>query len=342
MVQELSGPSPNGPVASLKIPPGRGQLEIRYAGLSLISPERIQYRYQLQGVDPDWVEAGSRRFAHYDALPSGNYHFRVLAGNSDGVWAATPATLHIVILPYFYEAWWFRGLIAGTALALVFGFARYRFNLKLRRKTAEMRRQHALEQERARIAKDLHDDLGSSLTLIAVMGDLAHQDKDGGRVGKMSDIARQAIKSLDEIVWAVNPRNDSLAQLIDYVSGYVVEYLSTARIRCRLDVPDQLPPHTLSSNIRYNILLVIKEALQNIVKHARANEVRQCVTVSPRQLRIVLSDNGCGFASAPDDALADGLRNMRQRMADIGGSFRLDSRPGIGTEIILELPFPTP
>ena len=247
VAREISGPLTNGTMAFLEIPPGHVQLEFRYAGLSLVSPERVQYRYQLEGEDPGWVEAGTRRFAHYGALPSGTYRFRVTACNSDGVWGEFPVALKIRILPHVYETWWFRGLAGCSALALIVAGTRYRFNLKLRRKTEEMERCHAIERERARIAKDIHDDLGSSLTLIAVTGDLANQDRDGDRVKKMSVTARQAIKSLDEIVWAVNPRNDNLVQLIDYVCGYAVDYLNAARIRCRLDVPDQLPPQDLSS-----------------------------------------------------------------------------------------------
>jgi signal transduction histidine kinase/ligand-binding sensor domain-containing protein len=338
-VRELAGGLTNGLFASLEIPPGRGQLEFRYAGLSLVSPERVQYRYQLVGEDRDWVEAGSRRFATYGALPSGKYCFEVTACNSDGIWGVAAARLQIKILPYFYETWWFQGLAAAGVIGLVFGLARFRFNLKLRRKTEELERRNALERERARIAKDIHDDLGSSLTLIAVMGDLAHQDKDSDRVTKMSVTAREAIKSLDEIVWAVNPRNDSLAHLVEYVCGYGVDYLTAARIRCRVDVPDEVPAQDLSSQIRYNIFLVVKEALQNIVKHARAEEVRQCVSVTPERLKIVISDNGRGFAAAPEDALADGLRNMRQRMSDIGGSLTISSAVGSGTEITLEFPF---
>jgi signal transduction histidine kinase/ligand-binding sensor domain-containing protein len=339
-VREISGPQTNGTVAYLEIPPGQVQLEFQYAGLSLVSPERVQYRYQLEGADHDWVAAGTRRIAHYGALPSGTYRFRVTACNSDGVWAESPVSLKIKILPHFYETWCFQGLAFCSAMGLVFGGVRYRFNLKLRRKTEEMDRRHALERERARIARDIHDDLGSSLTLIAVMGDLADQDKDGDRVKKMSVTARQAIKSLDEIVWAVNPRNDKLVQLIDYICGYAVDYLNAAHIRCRMDVPEQMPAHDLSSNIRYNIFLVVKEALQNVVKHSGANEVRLCVSITPAGLEMVISDNGRGFGMAPDDALADGLRNMRQRMNDIGGGFEIHSEAGAGTAVTLNFPLP--
>jgi signal transduction histidine kinase len=264
----------------------------------------------------------------------------VLACNSDGVWNEAGSAIQVRILPHYYETWWFQGALVCGLVGLVFGVARYRFTLKLRRQTERMERRAALERERARIAKDIHDDLGSSLTLIAVLGDLAREQHNPERTEKISSTARQAVKSLDEIVWAVNPRNDSLAQLIDYTGQFAVDYLRAAGVRCLLDVPDQVPPRELPSNVRHDVFLVVKEALQNIVKHARATEVWLRVTVDSPGVRVVISDNGQGFASEPDDALADGLRNMRQRLEGIGGRLQIQSRVGTGTEVRLEFPWP--
>jgi signal transduction histidine kinase len=144
---------------------------------------------------------------------------------------------------------------------------------------------------------------------------------------------------LDEIVWAVNPRNDTLAHLIDYTGQFAVDYLRAASVRCLLDLPEHAPAREVPTNVRHNVFLVVKEALQNIVKHAHATEVWLRVSATSQGLRIVIEDNGQGFERVPDDALADGLRNMRQRMAEIGGEYRIQSRVGKGTEIIVELPW---
>lgn len=333
----LIWPAPTNAIAqkkkpALQIAPGRGQMEFHFAGLSLSAPERVKYRYQLVGEDKEWVEAGARRFAHYASLGPGKYRFRVTACNGDGVWNQAPAEVAFEILPHFYETWWFYTLLTILMIGSAFVVARHRFNLKLRRKTEQMERRHELERERARIAKDIHDDLGSSLTLIAVMGDLAIQDKSDGQINKISATARQAVKSLDEIVWALNPRNDKLAHLLDYLGGYAVDYLSAAQIRCRLDSPDQAPPHELSSKVRYNIFLTVKESLQNVVKHAQAKEVGLHISLTDGKLTVIIRDDGRGFTATPDDALADGLRNMHQRMSDIGGSCRIQSQPGEGLE----------
>jgi signal transduction histidine kinase/ligand-binding sensor domain-containing protein len=323
----------------LEVAPGKHQIEFRYTGLSLVSSDRVQFRYRLEGADADWIEAGTRRSVQYNLLPAGTYQFRVIACNSDRVWNETGDTLTLKILPHFYETLWFHILAGLFAVGLVAGAVWYSVARRLHQKMEQLARQQAVERERARIAKDIHDDLGANLTLIAVLGDLAKQEKAMERIEKMASTARQAVKSLDEIVWAVNPRNDTLAHLIDYTGQFVVDYLRAAGVRCLLDLPEQAPQREISTAVRHNVFLVVKEALQNIVKHARATEVWLRINATSEGLRIVIEDNGGGFERVPEDALADGLRNMRQRMNELGGECRIQSRVGAGTEIIVELPW---
>lgn len=324
----------------LEIAPGKHQFEFRYTGLSLVASDRVQFRHRLANGEEEWVEAGTRRFAQYNFLPPGHYQFQVIACNSDGVWNKTGQSLTLVILPHFYETWWFRALAALAAAGLVAGAVRFVVTRRLQRKMEQLARQQAVERERARIAKDIHDDLGANLTLIAVLGDLAKKEKTAERIEKMASTARESVKSLDEIVWAVNPRNDTLAHLLDYTGQFAVDYLRAAGVRCLLDVPEHAPAREVPTNVRHNVFLVVKEALQNIVKHARATAVWLRINAGGEGLRIVIEDNGQGFASAPQDALADGLRNMQQRMEEIGGTCRIQSQVGKGTEVILELPWP--
>jgi signal transduction histidine kinase len=302
----------------------------------------VQFRYQLAGADAAWVEAGTRRFVQYNLLPYGTYQFHVIACNSDRVWNETGCSLSLIVEPHFYETVWFRILGALVGAGLVAGVVWYSANRRLHRKLEQHARQQAVELERARIAKDIHDDLGASLTLIARLGQLARQEKSAERVEKMETTARQAVRSLDEIVWAVNPRNDTLAHLIDYTGQYAADYLHAAGVHCLLDLPEEAPPREVPANVRHNLFLVVKEALQNIVKHARATRVSLRIQADPRGVRINIEDNGCGFAQAPgqDDALADGLRNMRQRMQEIGGSCLIQSQSGTGTQITFQAPWP--
>jgi signal transduction histidine kinase/ligand-binding sensor domain-containing protein len=326
--------------ASLQVPPGKHQIEIRYTGLSLVSSDRMLFRYRLDDAEPKWVDAGKRRSVTYNLLPAGSYDFRVIACNSDGIWNDKGAALKLKILPHFYETWWFQVLAAAVTLGILAFVIRNISLRRLRWKMQQLERQHAVERERSRIARDIHDDLGASLNLIAVLGDLAKKEKTDERIEKMSTTARQAVTSLDEIVWAVNPRNDTLAHLVDYAGQYATGYLRAAGIRCLLDVPEELPDCEVSSDVRHNLFLVIKEGLQNIVKHSRATEVWLRVTTSPTSLRVVVEDNGRGFEKNADDPWADGLHNMRERVAEIGGECRVESRVGAGTTITIELPWP--
>ena len=323
----------------LEVGPGKHQFEFRYTGLSLTASDRVQFRYRLEEADAGWVEAGTQRAAQYKLLPPGTYQFRVVACNSDGIWNEPGAALTLKILPYFYETLWFRLLAGLAAVGLVAGAVRFAVTRRLHQRLEQLARQQAVERERTRIAQDIHDDLGANLTLIAVLGDLAKQEKTVERIDKMASTARQAVKSLDEIVWAVNPRNDTLAHLIDYTGQFAADYLRAAGVRCLLDVPEQTAPREVPSNVRHNVFLVVKEALQNIVKHAHATEVWLRINATSQQLRIVIEDNGGGFERAPENALADGLRNMQQRMKELGGQCQIQSRVGTGTEIIVELPW---
>ncbi len=324
----------------LVIPPGARRFEFVFAGLSLAAPDQVRFRYRLEGLESRWVEAGTERTAQYSFLPPGRYRFHVIACNSGGVWNQTGSVLTLEILPFFYETWWFQALAALALITLVAGTVRHLVTRRLRQKLEQLRRQQAVERERIRIAKDLHDDLGASLTLIAVLGDLAQNEKTGERIERMSGTARQAVKSLDEIVWAVNPGNDTLSHLIDYSGQYATDYLRAGGVRCLLDVPDQIMARELSASVRYNLFLVVKEALQNIIKHAGATEVWLRFATSDSGLTVTIEDNGRGFASTPANGWADGLRNMSGRLNENGGACTVRSVVGSGTVIQIKLPWP--
>jgi len=331
--------------ATLQLPPGHRSVKFEFTAFDFSAPENVQFRHRLRDVEDDWVEVEGARSATHQTLNNGDFGFQVTACNGDGDWSKNIAAISLVVAPFFWQTWWFRSVVLAVFTGSIIAIVRYVSFRRLRHQLVVMEQQAALQKERARIAKDIHDDLGASLTQIAFLGELAQQDrgepeKAAERVGKISTTARQAIKSLDEIVWAVNPRNDTLAHLIEYAGQFALDYLRLADIRCRLDFPEQSPPRELSTDLRHNLFLAIKEALHNIVKHAHATEVWLRIKFSDRLLEITIEDNGRGFDREPDDALADGLRNMRQRLADIGGECRVESQAGTGTRISLLLPWP--
>lgn len=328
----------------LRLEPGHHRVQFDFTAPSFRAPENVRFRYRLEGFDNDWVETSKERTATYLRLPAGEYQFHVSAGSSDGVWSGAGATLRIVVLPFFWQTWWFRVLVLTLFTALVIAIVRYVSFRRLRHQLRRLEQQEALYKERARIAKDIHDDVGANLTQIALLGDLVQQDggveqKVGAKLERISSTARQAVKSLDEIVWAVNPRNDTLAHLIDYTGQFALDYLRVAGVRCRLDLPEQPPVREISTDVRHNLFLVVKEALNNIVKHARATEVWLRITTDETHLNIAVEDNGVGFDRPSDTAEADGLKNMQQRIADIGGICRIESHAPGGTKVLVQLPW---
>jgi signal transduction histidine kinase/ligand-binding sensor domain-containing protein len=327
------------PDVSLHLPPDYRHLEFNFTAIKLSVPENVHFRYQLVGFDNDWIQAEEGRSASYSRLVAGKYQFRVQACIGSGPWSDSSATLALSVAPFFWETWWFRLAAILFFTSIVIAIARY---ISVRRLSAQMRlleQRAAMDKERARIARDLHDDLGCSLNKVALTLDMTQRDLEGskfinGKIEHCSSMVRDAAKSVDEIVWAINPRNDTLRYMVDYISQFAVEFLHSADIRCRVDLPDHLPERMVSAETRHNLLLVVKEALNNIARHAHASEARLRITSSENRIVITVEDNGRGFAALPDNASSDGLRNMRQRMDEIGGEFQLETKPEAGTRVI--------
>lgn len=323
------------------------KLQVRFGVLSLSAPERVLARYRLEGFDTDWIDAGAGRVATYPRLPAGHYLFAVTARNIDGTDEETHDSLAITVIPPWWETWWFR-LAAFSAAALgIAGIVRYWSHRRWIRRLERLERETAIERERTRIAQNIHDDVGASLTRISLLAQHGQHEVAGGSkffdeiYGTATDITR----SLDEIVWAVNPRFDNLESLANYLGNFAQRFLDLARLRCRLEIPDQLPPIPLPSDARHTIFLCFKEALNNVVKHAAATAVRIAVEVSERRLVVSIQDDGRGLEASSADAAShrrlssgNGLENMRQRMASVGGVCTVSSEPGQGTRVVLSIP----
>ena len=229
-------------------------------------------------------------------------------------------------------------MLVGTIFAAV----RFVAVRRLRVTVARLEKENVVQKERARIARDIHDELGARLTQISLLTELTQQAiaepaVTGNHINQIAGLSRQGIKSLDEIVWAVNPRNDTLADLLDYAGQYALDFLRAAGVRCRIDFPAAPPVRELSGEVRHGLFLAVKEALNNIVKHAHATEVSLQAAVDEKGLRWEISDNGRGFEMSPDNALADGLRNIQKRLAEMGGRCEIISRVGGGTRVRLEI-----
>ncbi len=327
----------------LIIPPGRGDLEFHYTALSLTAPEKNRFKYKLESFDPDWVVAGERRVAYYNNLPPGEYCFRVLACNHDGVWNSLDTNVKVSLRPHFWQTWWFLCIGVIVPSIVIGGTARYITKRKLQRKLERLEQQHALERERSRIAQDMHDDLGARLTEIMFLSGAAQDSHDSGsetkgHVVRIEGAARELVQNLDAIVWAVDPQNDTLNDLALYLHDYADRFLGNIGLHGRFQIQRDLPPRPVSSALRHSLLLVVKEALNNIAKHASCTEVQFKLSLENDRLSIVISDDGQGYSPAMISDFGNGLQNMRERIGNAGGYFEMNSELGKGTRIRLEVP----
>jgi signal transduction histidine kinase/ligand-binding sensor domain-containing protein len=327
----------------LRIAPGRHRLEFLYTGLSLAAPEKVRFRYRLEGLDNEWTEAGAKRSASFEYVPPGQYVFHVLACNDAGVWNEKGAAVGFVLLPYFWQTWWFGTSVAALGMGVVGAGVWQGTRRRMRRKMEALERQKAVEHERSRIARDIHDELGSHLTRITMLSEPARHEPDASHPGitdvrQIYDIARALTRTMDEIVWAVNPHHDTPEGLVNYLEQFALEFLGAAGIRCRLDLPMELPAWPLTAETRHNLFLALKEALHNAVKHAGATEVRIALTVDTRTLTLSVEDNGRGFDPAASNSTGNGLENMRRRLEQIRGGCEIVSEPGHGVKIVFVVP----
>lgn len=326
--------------STFTIPYGKEKYSIYYTAFNFTSPRRLRFQYKLTGVDPEWVDAGPARKANYGFLPPGTYQFQVIAGNNDGKWNEIGKSIQLTILPPFWRTWWFLSSAGLLVIAAFAGTFRYLSVKKLQRKLELLQQQHALDNERARIAKDMHDDLGARMTQIGLLSELitreAHKEKEAQALAaKLAAKSREVASTLDEIVWAVNPRNDTFDRLLDYLVHYAEEFFEITPVRCRMEVPTDLPDFPLAAETRHSLFLAYKETLNNIIKHAEASEVRIRVSVTDPVVELVIEDNGKGFDPGTVRSTSNGLINLKKRLEDIGGQCELNSEPGRGTRVKL-------
>ncbi len=343
--------SPERPKQAPLIAPGDlRSLEIQFTAMNFSQPDKTRFRHKLEGFDLDWVDDGAGRVARYGRLPYGQYAFRVAARTAEGNWHEAATKFSFEVPTPIYLRSWAIGFYGIAAVALVAGVVRVVSHRRLRVALAQMEQQQALERERMRIARDMHDEIGSKLTKISFLSEHARVDSaaDGPLAGKIESIAetsRDLLQTMDEIVWVVNPRNDTLEHLAAYLSHYADEYFQNTSIECELRLPQAIALHPVSSETRHNLFLAFEETLNNVLKHSGATRVKVEMSVKAQRFEIVVTDNGCGFDSATRASAGpsqggrggNGLRNMRQRLSDVGGECVVRSQPGTGTTVTLRI-----
>ena len=340
------------PVASdhpVEVAPGQEDLEIEYTALSFINSERLQFRYKLEGLNQDWVNAGTRRTAYYSHMPPGEYTFRVMAANSDGVWNEQDQRLRIRVLPPFYRTWWFLALAALTVASLIWFGYQYRVTQLKRAQAAQQAFSRQLiesqEQERKRIAAELHDSLGQNLLIVknrAQLGQLAAQDAPEllEQFEWIVSSATQSIEEVREIAQNLRPYHLDRLGLTKALEVMLEKVAATTRMRF---VSELVPLDDLfSKEEAITLYRVVQESLNNIVKHAEASEV--CVSVErlTDSVTLTIEDNGRGFSLLEAAARPSGfgLAGMAERVRMLGGEWRIDSQAGQGTRMTIRLALP--
>ncbi len=324
--------------AGVRLGPLPRRVEFHFTALSFAAPERVRFRYRLEGEDKDWIDAGSDRSVVFDSLQPGDHVFAVTACNSDGVWNEEGVRLSFYVIPIWWQTWWFKAGSIGGLLALIGGVWWWVAARRLQQRLEKLELAQTLERERARIARDIHDDLGAGLTQISMVSALARDTAPGmGRARaaslKVEELARDLVRSLDEIVWAVRPQNDNLESLVDYIGYASRDLFEGSGVRCWFSGLPSVPDMEVQASVRHNLLLACREALNNVLKHSRATEVRVGLRLEAGELCVEIADNGRGFELAGTQTRRNGLRNMQQRLRESGGECVIQSVVGRGTVV---------
>jgi signal transduction histidine kinase len=322
----------------LRVPPGTQRLALQWEIPQSGKPANVLYRWKMAGAKHDWQSSDSL-LLEIPCPPPGDFQMDIQAAHSDGTWDASVLQVPFTVAARFTQTAGFLWLIGGVTLLAGVLVSRYFTRLKIARLEAKS----ALAAERSRIARNMHDDVGARLAQLAVLQDVFAREHPMPPAAK-SDLAtltahtREAMESLDEAVWTVNPRNDTLSSLAAFLMQHADHYLTPLGIACRLDGPNTWPEIALRAGTRHEVALAFKEALQNIVKHAAASEVELTLRQEAGRLTIRVADNGRGFPATIGGPGEDGLLNMRQRLESIGGSCEWLPREGDGTLVEMKLP----
>jgi signal transduction histidine kinase/ligand-binding sensor domain-containing protein len=318
------------------IPPGHARLSFEYTGISLASPQRVRFRYRLEGFDRAWVEAGTRRTAYYTSLPPREYRFLVTARANDGVWNGEAAAVTFRLLPRFYQTFWFYLLLAAALALSVYAFYRYR----VRQVETQF---NAVLAERNRIAREIHDTLAQGFVAVSLQLELLGRKLDNAPDG-VKDLIRQTRElvqsSLNEArrsIWQLRSEGSEANDFRARLSKMASEMTQRSGLKVQFQVLGTY--RALPENIEAELLKIGQEAVTNVVRHAQANAVKIDLAYDRKKVRMTIADDGRGFEGAANSSGPEGhfgLRGMRERAAQIGAQLNVKSRPGEGTEIDIE------
>lgn len=321
-------------VLGVEVPPDRDRVAIDFSGVGDFSGETLRYRYRFDGTEAGWRDLGEQRTLELPSVRPGDFRFLVQAVNADGTASLQPAVVAFRVLTPLWRRWWFIALAVLAAAGLGFVLVRARLVRRL-----------DMERVRTRIATDLHDDIGSSLSQIAILSEVAVRklptDPDAAveTLGQVTESSRSLVDAMSDIVWAINPARDRFSDLIHRMRRFANDLFGEDGVEHRFEAPETDGDLPLGADVRRQVFLVFKECLHNVVKHSGAGRVEIVVGLRHHRLELEVRDDGRGFdPDGVSDAHGHGLQNLRKRAEAAGGRLEVRSRPGGGTSVRLSVP----
>jgi len=316
------------------------------AGLQIASahvPTSLPMRWRIMDALPEWRPVSPEGIAEEPCLPPGKYELQAQVGHTDGEWNDQMLRIPLIVQRPAWQEPRYQIAVGAVAAAAILLLVRYFAQRRLAVRVADLERHQVLDEERARIARDMHDVVGARLTQLAVMQEVfsAQHPQDSqasSDLHRLTSTAREAVSALDEVVWAVNPRNDTLQNVADYLCHCASEYLSPLGISCRHQLPEEWPARQMRAQSRHQLMLAFKEALQNVAKHAACTEATVALFVDGSHLVARLEDNGRGLPADFAGIGKDGLANMRTRLESVSGTCSINPRDGGGTVVEMRVP----
>ena len=312
----------------VQIDHGDNYFSFEYISLHYSSPQEVIYAYKLEGLDKDWIDAGSRRFASYNRVPGGHYTFHVRARLPNGQWVASTAPLYIHVATAFYKQWWFYLLCILLAVLIMYALFRYRLHQALK-----------VERMRTAISSDLHDEVGASLTSISLFSEMARQSrlpehKKEEYLQRIGERSRDSIEQMSDIIWSINPGNDNLEQMLLRMKNYALEISEARDIQLRWQQQGRQLQTRLTMEQRKNFYLFFKEAINNAIKHAAARHLSVELDITSGKIMMAIADDGKGYDAQLVNR-GNGLKNLHRRALQLKGTIEIHSAPGQGTRIQL-------
>ena len=300
--------------------------------LAIITPKQTNILILLKGVDRQWHRAGTQHFAGYTDIRPGHYVFEVKASNNDGVWNDKPVTIAVIITPPWWQTWWFYTLCFLVACGIMYVIYRIRIQQILK-----------LYRLRSSIAKDLHDDVGSALSSIALLSNISQKAKTNAGLqpeeifSRIGDTSKRMIDLMDDIVWSVNPDNDRFSNMLVRMREYAVEMLESKNIDFSFHIAEEIDELRIPMQMRKDYFLIFKEAINNLAKYSECSNAYISIKKENKNIVTVIIDNGKGFDLQIINS-GNGLKNMQQRAASIKAKLNIETAEGKGTTITLMMP----